>query len=77
MYQGDAAVSVAASITSRVRSLPTAVRFQVHGTELPALGRIFNSREEALALFLLRYFEPILQKDDAWLTRKLSKMGQS
>src|SRR5271166_6332030 len=41
------------------------MRFQVHRTQLPALGRIFNSREEALVLFLFRYFEPVLQKDDA------------
>src|SRR5271166_4882666 len=41
------------------------MRFQVHRTQLPALGMIFNSREEALVLFLFGYFEPVLQKDDA------------
>ena len=57
--------------------MPTAVRFQVHRTKLPALGRIFNSREEPLVLFLFRYFEPVLQKDDALADQKALKDGQS
>ena len=55
--------------------MPTVVRFQVHRTKLPALGRIFNSREEALVLFLFRYFQPVLQKDDALADQKALEAG--
>src|SRR5271157_207849 len=49
------------------------MRFQVHRTKLPALGRIFNTREEALVLFLFRYFEPVLQQGDALADQKALK----
>src|SRR6185369_5527491 len=50
--------------------VPAAVRFQVHRTQLPALGRIFDTRQEAFVLFLFRYFEPILEQDDALAYQK-------
>ena len=55
--------------------VPTTMRFQVHRTKLPALGRIFYPREEALVLFLFRYFEPVLQKDDALADQKALEAG--
>src|SRR5215471_11551181 len=49
------------------------MRFQIHRTKLPALRRIFNTREEALVLFLFRYFEPVLQQDDSLADQKALK----
>ena len=51
------------------------MRFQVHRTKLPALGGIFNTREKALVLFLFRYFEPVLQQDDALADQKALEDG--
>ncbi len=55
--------------------IPAAVRLQVHWAQLPALGWILNSREEALVLFLFRYFEPVFQKDDALADQKALEDG--
>src|SRR5580765_1483974 len=46
------------------------MQFQIHRAKLPTFGRIFNTREEALVLFLFRYFEPVLKQDDALTDQK-------
>src|SRR5438045_3938065 len=51
------------------------MRFQVHRTKFPALGMILNTREEALVLFLFRYFKPVLQQNDALADQKALEDG--